>query len=200
VAAYLDRVGASLAGLLPEERRAELRAELRDHLEALIAAHEELGASPEEAVTAALRQFGGADDLARAWRSAGPPALRSRIAAAAGGLACAGSAALAATWLVSVPAQIGISPLAVLLGGPLLPLVLGFLAGRARGRHPLGSWWGMAGIGLLSLLATAALPSIADFPLLLFAVIQLCTWMVTACGAAGLGMIARPRRMAPAGG
>jgi drug/metabolite transporter (DMT)-like permease len=68
----------------------------------------------------------------------------------AGGLVCAGSAAFATLWLASVPAQIGISPLAVLFGGPLLPWLLGFQVGRANGRHCLGSWWGLAGIGLLS--------------------------------------------------
>lgn len=43
---------------MPQPARAELHQELRQHLDALIAAHEELGSSPEEAFELALRQFG----------------------------------------------------------------------------------------------------------------------------------------------
>lgn len=54
---YLRRLDSTLRRLPPQER-AGLHAELREHLNALIAAHVELGASPTEAVDAALRQFG----------------------------------------------------------------------------------------------------------------------------------------------
>lgn len=43
---------------MPQPARAELHAELRQHLAALVAAHEELGSTPEEALDLALRQFG----------------------------------------------------------------------------------------------------------------------------------------------
>ena len=43
---------------LPQPLRAELHQELRQHLDALAAAHEELGSPPEEAFQHALRQFG----------------------------------------------------------------------------------------------------------------------------------------------
>ena len=43
---------------MPQPARTELHQELRQHLDALIAAHEELGSPPEEAFQLALRQFG----------------------------------------------------------------------------------------------------------------------------------------------
>ena len=45
--------------------RTELHAELRQHLEALAAAHEELGSSPEDAYDLALRQFGDPAKIGR---------------------------------------------------------------------------------------------------------------------------------------
>ena len=57
VEAYFNRLNAQLKRM-PREDRAELHQELRQHLDALAAAHEELGATPEEAVDAALQQFG----------------------------------------------------------------------------------------------------------------------------------------------
>jgi hypothetical protein len=55
--AYFARLNAQL-GTLPEEQRRELEQELRQHLAALVAAHEELGRPPEEATAAALARFG----------------------------------------------------------------------------------------------------------------------------------------------
>ncbi len=49
----------------PARIRTELHAELRQHLEALAAAHEELGSSPEEAYDLALRQFGDPAKIGR---------------------------------------------------------------------------------------------------------------------------------------
>jgi HAAS domain-containing protein len=54
---YLARLNAELIPMPLVERRALLH-ELRQHLEGLAAAHRELGAAPEAAVLAALRQFG----------------------------------------------------------------------------------------------------------------------------------------------
>src|SRR5688572_4418190 len=62
---YLDHVCAPLVGVVPYAKRQELRAELRSHLEALIATHQELGRGPEVAALEALRQFGDPQDLAR---------------------------------------------------------------------------------------------------------------------------------------
>lgn len=72
-AAYFERLNAPLRKM-PQADRAELHAELRQHLDALAAAHEELGASPDEAAHAALKQFGDPVKIGRRlfdeWRRA----------------------------------------------------------------------------------------------------------------------------------
>lgn len=54
---YLRRLHRPLRGL-PPDARAEAQQELRQHLDALVAAHRELGATEDAAVRAALRSFG----------------------------------------------------------------------------------------------------------------------------------------------
>jgi len=68
VEAYLDQILAPLARRLSPFHREELRRELREHLWARVGAYRELGQSEDEAVTEALRQFGGAEDFTRQWR------------------------------------------------------------------------------------------------------------------------------------
>ena len=68
VEAYLDQILAPLARRLSPFYREELRRELREHLWARVDAYGELGQPEDEAVTEALRQFGGAEDFARQWR------------------------------------------------------------------------------------------------------------------------------------
>jgi hypothetical protein len=110
VEAYLDELERPLAHLPASERR-EWREEARQHLLSLAAAHEELGASPQEAVDAAVREFGDPGrigrDLARAqgrWcdRLSSRPLLFVPISAAAwllGGLVqSGGSVATALIW------------------------------------------------------------------------------------------------------
>jgi hypothetical protein len=65
---YLDQLERPLTALSPTARR-EWREEAHEHLQSLIAAHEELGSSPEEAVEAAVRQFGDAARIGRGLRS-----------------------------------------------------------------------------------------------------------------------------------
>ena len=67
VEAYLDQILAPLTRRLSPSRRDELRRELREHLWARVDAYQELGQSEDEAVTEALRQFGGAEDFLRQW-------------------------------------------------------------------------------------------------------------------------------------
>lgn len=68
VEAYLDQILAPLTRRLSPFHRDELRRELREHLWARVDAYRELGHSEDEAVTEALRQFGGAKDFLRQWR------------------------------------------------------------------------------------------------------------------------------------
>ncbi len=71
VDAYFHRLNAQLKKM-PSEDRAEMHQELRQHLDALTAAHEELGATSQEAAEAALRQFGDpvkiGKRMVREWR------------------------------------------------------------------------------------------------------------------------------------
>ena len=68
VEAYLDQVLAPLARRLSPFQRGELRRELREHLWERIASYRELGSSEDDAVTEALKQFGGAESFLREWR------------------------------------------------------------------------------------------------------------------------------------
>jgi hypothetical protein len=72
---YLEELERPLTALTPEAR-AEWREEARQHLAALAAAHEELGSSPEEAVEAALRQFGDARQIGRQVQQSSPEGLQ----------------------------------------------------------------------------------------------------------------------------
>lgn len=68
VETYLDQVLAPLTRRLSAFHQQELRRELRAHLWERVDAYRELDYSEEDAVTEALRQFGGAKDFARQWR------------------------------------------------------------------------------------------------------------------------------------
>src|SRR5262249_47932318 len=64
---YVDHVCALLVGRVEYAERAALRAELRLHLDALVAASREMGLETDAAVASALAQFGPPRDLAREW-------------------------------------------------------------------------------------------------------------------------------------
>src|SRR5215212_7119533 len=69
---YLDHVCAPLVGRVGYAERMGLRAELRAHLDAMVAASREVG-EDEDAVLSALARFGPPHRLARAWlRARGP--------------------------------------------------------------------------------------------------------------------------------
>ncbi len=68
VDAYLDQVLAPLTRRLSRSQQEELRRELNAHLWERINASQELGQSEDDAVTEALRQFGGAEDFLKQWR------------------------------------------------------------------------------------------------------------------------------------
>jgi len=68
VEAYLDQLLVPLARNLSPFHRDDLRRELRTHLWGRVDAYRELDYSEEDAMTEALKQFGGAGDFARQWR------------------------------------------------------------------------------------------------------------------------------------
>ena len=86
VEAYLDQMLAPLTRRLSAFHQQELRRELRTHFWERIGTYQELGMSEADAVTEALRQFGGAEDFLRQWqqewRKTTPQAVLREIAAA----------------------------------------------------------------------------------------------------------------------
>ena len=68
IEAYLDQVLAPLTHQLTPFYEAELRRELRAHLWERVNAYRELEQSEDDAVSEALRQFGGAENFLRQWR------------------------------------------------------------------------------------------------------------------------------------
>ena len=69
VEAYLSQLLVPLTRNLSDFHREELRREMRAHLWGRVDAYRELGQPEDEAVTEALKQFGGAEDFTRHWRS-----------------------------------------------------------------------------------------------------------------------------------
>lgn len=69
---YITTLGSRLQGLPQTQREEELR-EVRQHLEALVAGHTMRGMSEAEAVTAALRQFGHAEQIGKELAAAQRP-------------------------------------------------------------------------------------------------------------------------------
>lgn len=153
---YLDHVCAPLVGLVPYARRQELRVELRAHLEALIATHEELGSSPEVAVVLALRQFGDPCAISRQWaREWLRPAVSRPVPSATRAIpvafACFGAASLLTLLLFRIAmgatsgGGVSMAPSGVLVFGGLLPMLAGLMTGLlAPARHALGTFFALA--------------------------------------------------------
>jgi len=131
---------------LPAEERAVQRQEIQQHLEALVAAHQELGSTPAEAWRLALTQFGNPTKIGRKiyeeWQQGrtGPDADKQAIAYAAGLIGCYFAYFLIPymlrnIWLNGERDLIGFAPfpaavyLIVLLGGTL---PVGIVIGRTR--------------------------------------------------------------------
>ena len=65
---YLDQVCAPLVGSLPYAARQELRREIHQHLRSLSAAYQEVGATPDSALSQALEKFGDPAFVIAQWR------------------------------------------------------------------------------------------------------------------------------------
>jgi hypothetical protein len=211
---YLDHVSAPLVGVVPFARRQELRAELRAHLMALIATHEELGSSPDVAVVAALRQFGDPGRLARQWvREWGcktlPTPLRPLWTAVPAALGCfalatlVGLALLLSEKVFNPPGVAGWA--AWMLSLWVLPILAGLGTGlRASARHAMGTFVALTAI--IPCLAVVTLTNDASSGLTPpaeaatdLALILAVLWTPIGCGSAALGGWLRdrlPRRRA----
>ncbi len=224
VEAYLDHLLVPLASNLSEFHRAELRRELRAHLWERVDAYRELDHSEENAVTEALKQFGGADDFARQWRSEwitqGRLGAVQEIAAAAWVGLCFCVPLLIATWavacilgfiVVNLPSGSNLYGLSIIYGDVLalacgvgffgLSLGIGVLHGRRSSRR---SGQGMFAALSVIILGGSALFEVSAVTGLdrtmvggLFASLPLmaAAWMPTACLAAVLsGWLTGKRR------
>lgn len=137
---YLRDVCEPLLLAAPPKRVRELRAELAEHLDSLVAARMELGDDANTAVEAALRQFGDAEQLATQWakqhrgRGTSPVLLDLLVF---GGMFT--TTLLGAGMLTALDATFARSGAELLLAGPVLPLVVGTLWNR-RVQRPDGAW------------------------------------------------------------
>jgi hypothetical protein len=203
---YLNDVVRHLGNAVSPTHRREIRRELAAHLEALADAYIELGHTPDEAVEAALRQFGSARKVGATYRAAAlpsAPSLRTSLLTAPFflfALLFFSSITLAVGEVFGVPA------LGAVLCGPFLPLLLGLHWGN---RSPgAGSRWSpLLPVVFTSLLTTLTVPTPDYLGYLPFhgmwAVAQLCMWLIVACAAAGLqtaawGVFERLKRAQPA--
>jgi hypothetical protein len=191
---YLDQIFEPLNGRIESLQQQEMRSELVLHLAALVEAHLELGSSPEEAVRAALEQLGDPRRLAREFAAEWQRPTGSDLpllAMVPCALAFATASFFGTLGLMLALQQIGGDSLRVPVEGPGIPLTAGFLVGLWRGRHPLGSRWGLLAIGMLSLLVSSQISSGGELLGQSFRGIHLLMSMVVACGTAGLGMLIR---------
>jgi hypothetical protein len=153
---YLDHVCAPLVGVVPYATRQQLRAELQAHLEALAASHVELGSAPDEAVVAALRQFGDPRAISMEWTREWLRPTHSRPVqpawrATGVALGCFGLASLISLLLFQMSMAgvadggINTAPFVLFMAGGLLPVLAGLTTGLlAPARHALGTFFALA--------------------------------------------------------
>ena len=209
---WFQRLNAPLKRL-PAEEHAALHQEVRQHLEALAAANEELGSSPEEAWEHALEQFGEPNKLGKhmAWewrRKQG--FLGPQTAAVLYGIAACSVSMIALAginWLVmalpyyTMNIILVSNPLPVLpcglLGIPLgIPIVTGAAVGWKYPRRALKGafyaaclWPGLpASTVFLACLRPCLVGSarITDWPFFVCACLAFPAWFSLTCGAAYL--------------
>lgn len=197
---------------LPADERRELHAEVRQHLEALAAANEELGSTPEEAWEYALTQFGDPGKFGRRmaweWRRGRGWVSPDMAAVLCGvGVHAAASVGLVALYCVVCLAQYFSG--ASLLGGCAdwlmpagyfvgVPALTGFVLGRKYPKRALtGAFYAALALPVLALLTASiasALQSPAEMWTNVVEVAAVCAeLLLVTCGAAYLAS-ARARR------
>lgn len=196
---YLDRVVAPLVDDVPHARRRELRAELGAHLDALVEAHLELGATPEEALTAAIRQFGPPRQVGRQWlrewQRELPAPPESPLQAARVGLLCYLVASFLSWAFSNAAVTVGNSAVGglLMLNAVLFPIAAGLLTGiLARNRHGYGALLGCSCAALLCgiLGAFEGMPALMEahrFPLAALSATQMVIWLPLAAASGALG-------------
>lgn len=199
---WFQRFSAPLKHL-PIEERAELHQEVRQHLEALVAANEELGSSPQEAWEHALAQFGDPAHIGRrlAWewrRSQGwvSPDMAA-VLYTLGAHVVSTAVLIVCTVLVMITFRLydnfGTAfTLEYLVG---VPLLAGAAVGRRFPNRALtGAFYAAVAWPLLPLMVVAAVSMTRlNVPDLLSVMLWPAGWLTLGCGAAYLAS-ARQRR------
>jgi hypothetical protein len=155
---YLETITAPLVDVLPYEEREALRTEFRLHLYAIAAAHEELGTAPENALAAALHDFGDPRAIGRGiyWAHKKPVAL-PHIPGLAGGFVAAPISIFAGRLVDTYMVNTG---LVTYSGGNISDLIwsaFGFLAGclvwryRLKPLHAALQSWALYGISVIAI-------------------------------------------------
>jgi hypothetical protein len=191
---YLREVCEPLLLAVPPKRVRELRAELAEHLDSLVAARMELGDDEETSVNAALRQFGDAEQLAAQWAQQHQGRWFSSsfqdLAVFAGFFTTTLVGSLLLAGLDATYARGGAE---LLLAGPVLPLVVGFLWSRRV--HRSDRTWGLWALAAISLGASNLLWESGRYTSgNTMAMVHLLLSVITGAGAAGLASRARARR------
>jgi hypothetical protein len=195
VAAYLDTLCAPLAETLAEEQRRAYRAEMEEHLEAMIEAHQELGATREEAVARALKQFGNAQRVASVWEqtveSPRPVSLRQALRTpfrCFGGMMLLWIALFFLCVLYPIHFPQPWMDIAILIWMIGMPMAAGIGTGwTTRGRPILGTLLTLPMLHLALALVYWFMVPIDSHPGAMKSVwLQLISWSVTGASAAGL--------------
>ncbi len=204
---WFQRLNAPLKRL-PADERQQLHEEVRQHLEALVKANEELGSAPEEAQKFALRQFGDPARFGRrmAWEWRCSHSLFSpEMMAVLYGIGIHAAAAVGLMLLcllkdllnysgVSVPGTSGLLTYGYLVG---IPLSTGWMVGRKYPREALmGAFHAPLVVLILPTLIglAAAISQEVCYQYLLIFVSCLAVfsgWLLLACGAAYLASVTK---------
>ena len=193
---------------LPAEERAALHQEVRQHLEALVAANEELGSSSPEVLEMALQQFGDPTRIGRrmAWEWRCSHGLfSSEMRAVLYGIGVHAAVAVGLVLLcvlkdllnycgVSVPSTSGLLTYGYLVG---MPLSAGWMVGRKYPREALMGAFHAPLVALIlpTLIGLAAAMSqgvsYQYLVILVSCVVVFSCWLLLTCGAAYLASITK---------
>ncbi len=173
---YLDHVMAPLVKAVPYARRQEMRAEMAEHLDALVAACAELSGE-HDPVAEALERFGDPGAVSRSWAGAG---IAGTVATSSGGFVGFGaSLRLAGKLYGSATLIFWAAMAAMLVGGQpqgvvadviaptliaLLPVAMSLvLAIRARTRPGVAAFAVLTFLAAVSFTAAQTLPPVVAF-------------------------------------